>query len=116
MDCDQLQSDNGDREKWCCESVVQGFFGPISSIAWKPEALEFVTGCEDGSTRVWKMRSESDGYSVRLVWGSGCTALVAAGADFTNVVGFSTINRHLLKQRNALGVTSDSEDDGSEDD
>ncbi|KAF9086846.1 hypothetical protein BGX29_001195 [Mortierella sp. GBA35] len=92
--------------EWRCAAVIRDFFEDVNVIAWKPEALEFATGCKDGSVRVWRMHNEVGGLSVRLVWGSGSTALVVSDAIISNTIGLSPINQKLLTQRGAIDGSS----------
>ncbi|KAF9132334.1 hypothetical protein BGW39_000355 [Mortierella sp. 14UC] len=86
-----------------CKTTIEGFFGNVESIVWRPNKLEFATACLDGSTRVWKVVGEPSQVSVQLAWSSGCTMLAAPGALLTDVMGLSTTNRELLEQRGVNG-------------
>ncbi|KAF9081963.1 hypothetical protein BGX23_000253, partial [Mortierella sp. AD031] len=92
----------GDSEKW--EEVVKvgGLSGFIIGVAWKPHNLELVTGCNDGSVRVWRISETPDGFSARLVWSAGYAVLVASNANLIDAIGLSATNRRLLEQRGAI--------------
>ncbi|KAF9079354.1 guanine nucleotide-binding protein subunit beta 1, partial [Mortierella sp. AD031] len=74
-------SDGGDGQKWSQLIKVQGFFGSVRSVAWKPNSLELVTGCHDGSVRVWRVVDGLDGFSAQMVWAAGYDVLAAFGAN-----------------------------------
>ncbi|OAQ32687.1 WD40 repeat-like protein, partial [Linnemannia elongata AG-77] len=45
---------SGEVDRWSCVAVVSGYSGVVTSVAWNPVVpLEFVTGSDDGSVRVW---------------------------------------------------------------
>ncbi|KAF9294028.1 hypothetical protein BGZ88_004560 [Linnemannia elongata] len=87
-----------------CMNVADNFFGDITGLGWRPDALEFATSCNDGSIRVWKLVQDEDTgeVKVKMIWSSGCIGLAVSNAIFTDVVGLSAINRKLLKQRGAI--------------
>ncbi|KAF9923938.1 hypothetical protein FBU30_006008 [Linnemannia zychae] len=72
----------------------------VDSIAWKPNSLEFTTGCYDGSVRVWKLVETLDGWSVQQICGTGNSVLAASGASLSKAIGLSPVNRQLLEQSN----------------
>ncbi|KAG0270777.1 hypothetical protein BGZ95_001541 [Linnemannia exigua] len=95
-------------ENWSCAYVVRGFLGTIRTIVWNHvKPLEFVTGCIDGSVRVWQVSSGSvDGdydndntVSVKLIWGSNLRILCAEGLAFESAVGLASKHQTLLSQR-----------------
>ncbi|KAG0369856.1 hypothetical protein BGX24_002259, partial [Mortierella sp. AD032] len=94
-------------ERWTRANKITGFFGAVQSVAWSPtEDLEFVTGCEDHSVRVWRIsstsgRSNSSNMCVSMVWGSNIGQLVVADARFDDATGLSPKNEQLLIQRDA---------------
>ncbi|KAF8933061.1 hypothetical protein BGZ47_011056 [Haplosporangium gracile] len=106
---------NNLQREWKQQVVVRGFVGNVITIAWRPSVLEFVTGSEDNTIRVWKLKSELGMFSVHLVWSSGPAALVADGALIVNTVSLSTASRQFLKQRGALDESSFAEMDDDED-
>ncbi|KAK3808226.1 MAG: WD40-repeat-containing domain protein [Linnemannia elongata] len=57
---------------WSCAAVVPGCSETITCLAWNSMTpREFVTGCHDGSVRVWRVSSaEAGNVSVRKVWGT----------------------------------------------
>lgn len=116
-----LRSGEGCREKWAQAITIKGFAGKVREVAWKSGTLELVTGCEDGSVRVWnivnaagagelKDTAADDGegegvFSARLVWSSGYPVLMANKALLVDAVGLGDVERLLLKQRGALDET-----------
>ncbi|KAF9151024.1 hypothetical protein BG015_007150 [Linnemannia schmuckeri] len=106
--------------------VIRAFTGNVASIAWNPlspgrRILEFVTGCEDHSVRVWRVDEKEqmeggNGTSVRMIWGSSSGRLVAGGANIQDVIGLADIDRTLLLQRGAIeGGSAPSEEFYAED-
>ncbi|OAQ27426.1 WD40 repeat-like protein [Linnemannia elongata AG-77] len=92
----------GTEQKWEHVLVIGDFLWGVSSVAWKPDELEFVAGSRSGIIQVWRLVEESDGsFSTRLMWTSGRTALAVANAVIVDVVGLSETNKRLLKQRGA---------------
>lgn len=83
----------------------------ISSVAWRPDGLEFVTVCSYGSTRVWKVVEEAGGVSIQMVWGSGGIVLAASSAIAVDAVGISEANRTLLQGLGAIGAVVSSNED-----
>ncbi|KAF9335978.1 hypothetical protein BGZ91_010226 [Linnemannia elongata] len=85
-------------------TVVDTFFGEITGLGWRPDALEFATSCKDGSVRVWKLVQDEDTgeVEIKMIWSSGCIGLAVSDAVFADAVGLSSINRKLLKQRGAF--------------
>ncbi|KAF9899123.1 WD_REPEATS_REGION domain-containing protein, partial [Linnemannia zychae] len=87
---------------WESVSTIGDFLSAIYGIAWRPDTMEFVTGCQDGSLRKWKVEEDTFGnVSVKLVWSEGLNILAITGAIFDNVTGLSAIDRRLLLQRGA---------------
>ncbi|KAF9924800.1 hypothetical protein FBU30_005292 [Linnemannia zychae] len=84
---------------WTCAVVIRNFHGFIHSIDWKPNELTLVTGCNDGSVRVWKLVNLLNVWSAQLIWGAGNGVLAAADAIFSKVIGLSPIHQKLLEQR-----------------
>ncbi|KAG9061169.1 hypothetical protein KI688_007507 [Linnemannia hyalina] len=89
-------------QTWRCMAVIEEFFGQVNSVAWRPGLLEFATGCDDGSIRVWKVLEKSGRVSVQMIWSSGPAVLASTGTIIADAVGLSTTNRALLKQRGAI--------------
>ncbi|KAG0287634.1 hypothetical protein BGZ97_007041 [Linnemannia gamsii] len=88
---------------WRCNLIIGDILGVVTSIAWRPNVLEFVTGTNAGCVQVWKLVDEADGrFSVRLLWSAGRTKFVATDAVLAGAVGLSATNQRLLKQRGAL--------------
>jgi WD40 repeat protein len=87
---------------WSCNKIVREFYGVVASMAWRPNTPEFVTGCRDGSTRMWRLQKKSRGWSVQVVWNVASSCLVATDAILSHAVGLSPIDQQLLKQRGAI--------------
>jgi WD40 repeat protein len=88
------------------ELAIRGFLGKVNDIAWRPGALEFVTGTAAGSVQTWKVVDASDGqFSTRLVWSSGRSILNATDTIITNAGNLSATNQRLLNQRGARIVS-----------
>ncbi|KAF9922308.1 hypothetical protein FBU30_007595 [Linnemannia zychae] len=85
--------------KWTCAMIIRDFQGKILSIDWRRNSLEFVTGCEDGSVRVWRLVETLGEWSVQLVWGAGNKVFAASGALFLEAIDLCSINKQLLEQR-----------------
>ncbi|KAF9312085.1 Target of rapamycin complex subunit lst8, partial [Linnemannia elongata] len=88
-------------------SLVRGFFGTVQNIAWNPVIpMEFLTGCLDGSVRVWRVilndGGDEDTVAVKLVWGSNLRILCAEGLAFKDAVGLDPIHSKLLGQRGVV--------------
>jgi WD40 repeat protein len=101
--------------------VLRTFLGVVASIAWNPtdhnsgggDGLEFVTGCEDHSVRVWRIIEKADkekerggggagGFAARMMWGTRSGRLVARDTNIQGVIGLAEIDKTLLLQRGAL--------------
>ncbi|KAG0366779.1 hypothetical protein BGX24_003539 [Mortierella sp. AD032] len=98
----------GEANDWSFAGVVAGCSDTILSLAWNPVvALEFVTGCKDGSVRVWKIASHDDegggDVSVQMLWGKDIGHLCISDLTFKGATGLSPINQELLVQRGAVG-------------
>ncbi|KAK3827431.1 MAG: WD40-repeat-containing domain protein [Benniella sp.] len=89
-----------------CLAVVQDFNDSVRSIAWSKtlDANYFVTGCEDGSVRMWKV-VEMDGVCrVRVHWRPVDGVLNLTETSIQDVHGLSQLNKRLLDQRGAVGT------------
>ncbi|KAG0252427.1 hypothetical protein BGZ95_006644, partial [Linnemannia exigua] len=91
------------------------------SVAWNPVvALEFVTGCWDGSVRVWRIVSHNvtdrRDVSVQMLCGNDVALLSAMGLTIKGAIGLSSMNRKLLLQRGAYDdpMVSEGEGDNAE--
>ncbi|OAQ32611.1 WD40 repeat-like protein [Linnemannia elongata AG-77] len=95
---------SGEVDSWSCVAVVSGFSEPVTSVAWNPVVpMEFVTGSDDGSVRVWRISSaEAGGISVCMHWGSHIGQLCAVDLIFMGAIGLSPIYRKLLVQRGSF--------------
>ncbi|KAG0373384.1 hypothetical protein BGX24_011770 [Mortierella sp. AD032] len=97
-------------ESWSCVSTIRGFSGHVCDVVWNPVfPMEFVTGCKDGSVRVWQVskrgeesRDEDDGFCVKLVWGPNFGTLCVEGLVCQGASGLSLPYRKLLIQRGAV--------------
>ncbi|KAK3830891.1 MAG: hypothetical protein JOS17DRAFT_817286 [Linnemannia elongata] len=91
------------------------FLEPVTNVAWNPVVpMEFVTGSEDGSVRVWRIsRADSGDVLVHLHWGSHSGQLWATDLTFERAVGLSPISQRLLVQRGVVEEYLLSEDDES---
>ncbi|KAG9064388.1 hypothetical protein KI688_003576 [Linnemannia hyalina] len=89
--------------EWKCLVRVHDFFESTNIITWRPDTLEFSTGCENGSLQVWRLvetsTSSSDAWSAQLVWSAGNPVLAASDAVFADAVGLSSVNQQFLTQR-----------------
>ncbi|KAF9132594.1 hypothetical protein BGW39_011772, partial [Mortierella sp. 14UC] len=102
----------------------------IHCFAWKPskkdqpdqsdqsDHLEFATGCEDGSIRVWRMTvDEEEEVRIFLVWGSHVAGIICSDANIKYAVDLDEHSQKFLVQRGADGDTytlSDTDEAGSE--
>ncbi|KAF9272573.1 U5 small nuclear ribonucleoprotein, partial [Linnemannia elongata] len=104
---------SGELDSWSCVAVVSGCSEAVTSVAWNSVApMEFVTGCRDGSVRVWRISSTVAGeMSIHMCWSSHTGRLCAADLTFKGVVGLSPIYRKLLVQRGAIDDLLPSEED-----
>ncbi|OAQ31265.1 WD40 repeat-like protein [Linnemannia elongata AG-77] len=95
---------SGEVDSWSCVAVINGYSEAVTSVAWNPVVpLEFVTGSEDGSVRLWRISgAEAGNLSVRMQWGSHIGQLCAADLTFKGAVDLSPIYRKLLVQRGAI--------------
>ncbi|OAQ32655.1 WD40 repeat-like protein [Linnemannia elongata AG-77] len=95
---------SGEVDSWSCVAVVRGCSEPVTSVAWNPVVpMEFVTGIEDGSVRVWRILStEAGDVSVNMHWSSHIGELCAMDLNLKGAIGLSPIYRKLLVQRGAI--------------
>ncbi|OAQ32700.1 WD40 repeat-like protein [Linnemannia elongata AG-77] len=96
---------SGEIDSWSFVTVISGCLEAVTCVAWNPVVpMEFVTGSDDGSVRVWRISgAEAGNVSVRMHWSSHSGRLCAVDLAFEGVVGLSPINRKLLVQRSAAG-------------
>ncbi|KAF9124282.1 hypothetical protein BGW39_008315 [Mortierella sp. 14UC] len=107
----------GEIDRWFFVFAMGGRTEAVLCLAWNPVVpLEFVTGCKDGSVRVWRITicDDGEGVSVGLVWGSGVGRLCVSDVQFKSATGLSPIYQKLLVQRGAHDPLS-SEGNGSSD-
>ncbi len=92
-----------------CLAVIQGFNERVSSVAWytndKGEWL--ATGSDDKAVRLWQVHREGETCRVTLSWTSMQTTLTAPDMCIQDVIGLSSRNTQLLKQRGATGEPSE---------
>ncbi len=95
-----------------CLSVIQGFNGHANSVAWytNAEGVWLATGSEDKVVRLWQVHRGSEACRVTLHWASAQTALTALEMSIQDVIGLSTRNTQLLKQRGATGEPHQTEE------
>lgn len=64
------------------------------------KSLEFVTGSQDRSVRVWKILDHGDGkdFTVRMLWGTNLGRLHVSGLVFEDLSDLSPVNMKLLEQ------------------
>jgi len=88
--------------------VVQDFPGSVNSLEWiqSSDSDSLATTCGDGSVRMWEVVKDGDRYRVRLRWSSMNNALMVTDTIVQDVQGLSQPNKRLLKQRGAVGETS----------
>ncbi|KAG9063951.1 hypothetical protein KI688_004065 [Linnemannia hyalina] len=93
----------GDMENWSCVSTIHGYFDMVLDIAWNPTVpMEFVTGCEDQSVRVWRVSIDGEDVVVKLLWGTNFAILHAADLVLKGTTGLSPMQKKLLVQRGAI--------------
>ncbi|KAK3824941.1 MAG: hypothetical protein J3Q66DRAFT_97857 [Benniella sp.] len=88
-----------------CRAVIQDFQGRVHCVEWvQSSGVDcLVTGCRDGSVRMWEV-TEGDGlYRVCLRWSSMNDVLAVTGSIKHGVQGSSQLDKQLLKQRGAVG-------------
>lgn len=91
---------------WFCAAVVPEFSETITCLAWNPVVpLEFVTGCRDGSVRVWRVSSDEGDVSVNLIWGTDVTGLTSK--DVADVDPIDDTSLVLNRVSEALSTQSD---------
>jgi WD40 repeat protein len=101
-------------ESWSCVATVHGFFGSVRQIDWSPVIpMEFVTHCEDGSARIWRVSNDGGKVVVGMRWGSNLRMLYAEGLVLKDATCLIPTHQNLLVQRGALGVSVAHEGDES---
>ncbi|KAG9069603.1 hypothetical protein KI688_010507 [Linnemannia hyalina] len=102
---------SGEDDSWSCVAVANGCSEAVKSVAWNPVMpMEFVTGSDDGSVRVWRISSvEAGDVSICMHWGSHIGRLCAADLTFKGAVGLSSFSHKLLIQRGAVDDSLSSE-------
>ncbi len=88
-----------------CLTIIHGFNGNINSVAWQTttEGIWLWTGGDDKAIRRWQVRRDGNACRVTLHWASAQTILAAPDMCIQDVIGLSTLNTQLLKQRGATG-------------
>jgi len=101
--------------EWRHLTTTGGFLEDVVTISWRSRTPEFATGCEDGSTRAWRLQqNESEEVSMQTVWSAGQPVFAATDAVIIDTVGASAVNRQLLLQRGATdgsALAASSEED-----
>ncbi|KAG9063961.1 hypothetical protein KI688_004075 [Linnemannia hyalina] len=106
----------GNTENWSCVSTVRGYFGVVSDIAWSPTVpMEFVTGCEDESVRVWRVSIDGEDVVVKMLWGTNLAVLHAEGLVLKGTTGLGFTEQKLLVQCGAIDDSLTLEEDGRSD-
>jgi WD40 repeat protein len=101
-------------ESWSCVAMVHGFFASVSQIDWSPVTpMEFVTNCDDGSARIWRVSNDGGKVVVRMRRGSNLRMLCAEGLVLKDATGLIPMHQNLLVQRGAVGVSVAHEGDES---
>ncbi|KAG0064172.1 hypothetical protein BGZ89_009311 [Linnemannia elongata] len=94
----------GDNESWSCVSTLHGYFHKVLDIAWNPTIpMEFVTGCRDGSLRVWRVSIDGEDVVAKLLWGTNLAIFLADGLVLKGTIGLRPMQKNLLVQRGAIG-------------
>ncbi|KAK3823311.1 MAG: hypothetical protein J3Q66DRAFT_437695 [Benniella sp.] len=83
--------------------VAQDFQGWVNDISWSSisDTSYLIVGCHDGSMRMWQI-DEKDLTRVCLRWRTTKAELTVKDAVTQNMVGLTTLNAQLLKQRGAV--------------
>jgi WD40 repeat protein len=101
-------------ESWSCVATVHGFLDTVNQIDWSPVIpMEFVTNCNDGSARIWRVSNDGGKVVVRIQWGSNLRVLCAEGLVLKDATGLIPTHQNLLVQRGAVGVSVAHEGDKS---
>ncbi|KAG9069576.1 hypothetical protein KI688_010480 [Linnemannia hyalina] len=102
---------SGEVDSWSCVAVVSGCSEAVKSVAWNPVVpMEFVTGSDDGSVRVWRISgAETGDVSIRMRWSSYIGQLYVVGLTFKGAVGLSSLSKKLLVQRGAIDGSNSEE-------
>ncbi|OAQ22489.1 WD40 repeat-like protein [Linnemannia elongata AG-77] len=105
---------SGKVDCWSCVAVVDGCPKAITSTAWNPAVpMEFVTGSDDGSVRVWRISdAEAGDLSICMQWGTRIGQLSASDLTLKGAVGLCPIYRKLLVQRGAVDESLSSGEKG----
>ena len=87
-----------------CKAVIQTSQRRIENMAWTTdhEVNYLVTGCEEGTLRLWQIIEGEDQCHVYLRWSSKHKVLAVAGASIQDATGLSQMNKQLLKQHGAV--------------
>jgi len=92
-----------------CRAMMQNFQDGIRSIDWNTtlDGVYLVTGCGDGSVLKWQVVEEAGSCNAQLEWSATSGTLTMTGASMQDVRGLTQPNKHLLKQRGAVGEPED---------
>lgn len=97
------RSVEGDIETWSWACALCVFHDFITSFSWNPAVpTEFITSNMDGSVRVWRLSSDDETLSVKMLWGTSLRRLCTIGVVLEGATGLSSIHQKLLEQRSAL--------------
>ncbi|KAF9124913.1 hypothetical protein BG015_004998, partial [Linnemannia schmuckeri] len=83
----------------------RGFYTFIRDITWNPVVpMEFVTGCDVGSVRVWRMSRGDAGeaFVANMIWDSNISNLCTDGLVPKDATDLTPIEYKLLIQRGAV--------------
>ncbi|KAK3807633.1 MAG: hypothetical protein J3Q66DRAFT_374382 [Benniella sp.] len=91
-----------------CRAVISDFNNNVRKVVWSPssEVSHFVTICDAGSVRMWRVLEDEDFYRIHLCWSSRSSGLAAMDASIQDVRGLSLVNQQLLEQHGAIGEPS----------
>ncbi|CAO3567078.1 unnamed protein product [Mortierella alpina] len=95
---------------WDAESgrsltVIKDFQSSVNGVAWEECGNDsyIVTGCHDGSIRLWQVILVGDHPLVSLRWSSRHNQLVVSDCNIAHALGLSEMNTKLLEERGAVG-------------
>ncbi|GJJ77482.1 protein HIRA/HIR1 [Entomortierella parvispora] len=101
-----------------CLTILEDFHQVVASVAWNPLASSshLVTGCRDGSVRLWQVLAEKDGYQARLHGPSNHDRLVLSDVTLKDVKGLSLKNKNLFLRYGTRNLELQRGDQDSQDD
>ncbi|BBE09987.1 Putative uncharacterized protein [Mycoavidus cysteinexigens] len=88
-----------------CKRTLADCVGKIASIDWQefPKGDFKMAGSEGSAVHIWQIKCKGNDWTVELDWTSSQNELVVAGMSIQDAKGLSSLNTHLLKQRDAQG-------------